>query len=89
MKELLCGYIIVLETAERGDKLSKRWLGPYKVSKVLGKVLYRLANLDTRPDPSLSLLDETIPPLLPPIPPLLRISRLLNLIRMKKRLRIA
>ena len=26
----------------KGDKLSKQWLGPYKVSEVLGKGLYRL-----------------------------------------------
>ena len=31
----------------KGDKLSKRWLGPYKVSEVLGKGLHRLANLKT------------------------------------------
>ena len=31
----------------KGDKLSKRWLGPYKVSEVLGKGLYRLANPKT------------------------------------------
>ena len=27
----------------KGDKLAKRWLGPYKVEEAIGKGLYRLA----------------------------------------------
>jgi len=31
----------------KGDKLNKRWLGPYKVEEVLGKGVYQLANPNT------------------------------------------
>ena len=31
----------------KGDKLNKRWLGPYKVEEVLGKGVYQLTNPNT------------------------------------------
>ena len=31
----------------KGDKLAKRWLGPYRVEEAIGKELYRLANPTT------------------------------------------
>ena len=51
LKDLGEGTLVWLRNSARdgrkGDKLSKRWLGPYKVSEVLGKGLYRLANPKT------------------------------------------
>ena len=33
--------------AKKGDKMKPRWLGPYRVHKVLEKGLYRISNLKT------------------------------------------
>ena len=33
--------------SRKGDKLTKRWLGPYRVEEAIGKGLYRLANPTT------------------------------------------
>ena len=33
--------------SRKGDKLNKRWLGPYRVEEVLGKGVYLLANPNT------------------------------------------
>ena len=51
LKEIGVGTLVWLCNSARdgrkGDKLSKLWLGPYKVSEVLGKGLYLLANPKT------------------------------------------
>ena len=42
------GALVLLRNSARdsrkGDKLNKRWLGPYRVEEVLGKGVYLLAN---------------------------------------------
>ena len=50
-QDLQEGELVLLRNSARdgrkGDKLNKRWLGPYTVDEVLGKGLYRLANPNT------------------------------------------
>ena len=50
-QDLQEGELLLLRNSARdgkkGDKLNKRWLGPYRVDAVLGKGLYQLANPNT------------------------------------------
>ena len=45
------GTLVLLRNSARdgrkGDKLAKRWLGPYRVNASLGKGIYRLENYST------------------------------------------
>ena len=46
--ELNPGVLVLLRNSKKdgrkGDKLVKRWLGPYQVEEVLGKGVYKLSN---------------------------------------------
>ena len=50
MQDLQGELVLLCNSARdgrKGDKLNKRWLGPYRVDEVLEKGLYRLANPNT------------------------------------------
>ena len=51
LQDLELGTLVLLRNSVRdgrkGDKLNKRWLGPYKVEEVLGKGVYQLTNPNT------------------------------------------
>ena len=48
-QELEVGTVVLLRNSAKdgwkGDKLAKRWLGPYIIEESVGKGVYRLSNL--------------------------------------------
>ena len=48
LQELQPGALVLLRNNARdgrkGDKLVKRWLGPYRITEHIGKGVYRLSN---------------------------------------------